>query len=65
MCMQVSFVLDETDSCHMLTVESATAISAVAVQSDVPLELQQCQEAILSCSPPDPANNNQTLATYR
>ena len=45
--------------------ETAGAIFAVAVQSDVPLDLQESQVAILSRSPPDAANGSATLATYR
>ena len=63
--LQDSFRLDPEDGCHELTVESAGPIFAVAVQSDVPLDLQESQVAILSRSPPDAANGSATLATYR
>ena len=45
--------------------ESAGAVFAVAVQSDVPLDLQESQVAILSRSPPHAATGSATLATYR
>ena len=63
--LQGSFVLDADDACHVLTVETGGPISSVALQSSVLLDLQECPVAILSLSPPDPANRSMTLATYR
>ena len=63
--LQGSFVLDADDACHVLTMETGGPISAVGLQSNVELELQECPVAILSMTPPDPSNGSLTLATYR
>lgn len=64
-CMQDSLVLDVDDACHILTVETGGPIFSVAVQSGVLLDLEECPVAVLSRTPPDPANGSLTLATYR
>lgn len=63
--MQDSLVLDVDDACHILTVETGGPIFSVAVQSGVLLDLEECPVAVLSRTPPDPANGSLTLATYR
>lgn len=63
--MQDSLVLDVDDACHVLTVETGGPIFSVAVQSGVLLDLEESPVAVLSRSPPDPANGSLTLATYR
>ena len=65
LCMQDSFVLDVDDACHVLTVETGGPIFSVAVQSGVLLDLEECPVAVLSRTPPYPANGSLTLATYR
>ena len=57
------------DACalQVLTLESAVPIFTVALQASLPLQLLDvpANVAILSRSPPDEANGNHTLATYR
>ena len=63
MCVQDSLVLDVDDACHILTVETGGPIFSVAIQSGVLLDLEECPVAVLSRTPPDPANGSLTLAT--
>ena len=58
-------MLDVDDACHILTVETGGPIFSVAIQSGVLLDLEECPVAVLSRTPPDPANGSLTLATYR
>ena len=62
---QDSLVLDVDDACHILTVETGGPIFSVALQSAVLLDLEETPLAVLSHTPPDPANGSLTLATYR
>jgi hypothetical protein len=52
---------------QVLSLESAVPIFTVAIQATLPLQLLDVPSnvAILSRSPPDEANGNMTLATYR
>ena len=63
--LQDSLLLDVDDACHTLTVETGGPIFSVALQSGVLLDLEESPVAVLSRSPPDPANGSLTLATYR
>lgn len=59
--------LDPEEACYILTLESAVPIFTVAIQSSALLQLLDVPSnvAIMSRSPPDEANGNLTLATYR
>lgn len=59
--------LEPDEACYVLTLESAVPIFTVAIQCNAPLQMLDVPTnvAILSRSPPDEANSNLTLATYR
>ncbi|GLC59925.1 hypothetical protein PLESTB_001554700 [Pleodorina starrii] len=59
--------LEADEACYVLTIESAVPIFTVAIQCNAPLQMLDVPTnvAILSRSPPDEANGNLTLATYR
>lgn len=59
--------LEADEACYVLSIESAVPIFTVAIQCSAPLQMLDVPSnvAILSRSPPDEANGNLTLATYR
>ncbi|KAL6757581.1 bardet-biedl syndrome 7 protein [Haematococcus lacustris] len=59
--------LEPEEACYVLQLESSVPIFTVAIQADLSLQLLDVPSnvAILSNSPPDEANGNLTLATYR
>eukprot|EP00198_Chlamydomonas_reinhardtii_P000372 XP_001689707.1 bardet-biedl syndrome 7 protein [Chlamydomonas reinhardtii] len=59
--------LEADEACYVLTIESAVPIFTVAIQCNAALQMLDVPSnvAILSRSPPDEANGNLTLATYR
>mmetsp|Transcript_18765 Transcript_18765/g.40356 ORF Transcript_18765/g.40356 Transcript_18765/m.40356 type:complete len:735 (+) Transcript_18765:308-2512(+) len=59
--------LEPEEACYSLCIECAMPIFTVAIQCTIPLQLLDVSSnvAILSRSPPDEANGNMTLATYR
>jgi len=61
------FTLNPDTATYTLTLETPVPIFTVAVQSDVPVDLQDVpnNSAILSRSPPDLDNNTMCAATYR
>jgi Bardet-Biedl syndrome 7 protein len=61
------FQLDSESACYKLSLEAPSAMFAVSIHSNVPLDLLDVKDnaAICSRSMPDPANGTFALATYR
>ena len=62
-----SFRLDPATGCHELALEAPSAIFAVSVQSDVPVDLIDARDVSVMCarSTPEPGSGAAALATYR
>ena len=61
------FQLDPESACYKLSLEAPSAMFAVSIHSNVPLDLLDVKDnaAICSRSMPDPQNGTFALATYR